>query len=118
MRYKNPGTAAIRKTLDLLPDEIALAIGLRVFDLESRESCVCGWAIREAIAREVNVDPEDVQRWVFENGWTNTNAVLAERFGGTVVEWNEIFSGVTDHHRAPLVEEALFDRVMAAALKS
>ena len=111
-KYANPRIAAFRATLDRIPDDVALAIGLRVFDedaLSSDQACICGWAIRESIAREVGRDAEDID-FVGEivNGCVG-------RFGGELRDWVHIFLGVEYDDDAPLIEEALFDRVMEAA---
>lgn len=120
--YADPRTAEFRKTLDSLPDEIALAIGLHVYDdasLGQSESCICGWVVREAMARELNILPEHAG--VDEDGFPASNEMewsyegCVRRFGGGYVAWKEIFCGVTQPQTAPLIEEALFDRVMAAS---
>lgn len=117
--YSDPRTAAFRRTLDRLPDEIALAIGLRVFHEYDGAACVCGWAIRETIARETNVDPDLVNAPTTPSGWRYTvTEELGRRFGGTDSEWNAIFGGVCNPSEASRIEEALFDRVMAASLVS
>lgn len=115
VEYANPRTAAFRATLDRLPDEIALAIGLHVYDeetLSSGNTCVCGWVLREALARECGIAPENTPS---VDGLTLRDSLMA-RFGGSFEEWSEIYWGVTRQYAAPLIEEALFDRVMAAAL--
>lgn len=114
MKYADERTAAFRKTLDRLPDEIALAIGLHVYDKETLDygqSCVCGWIVREAIARETGRDPEEVHT-------DRPRFDIVDRFGGTFDDWDQIFTGVCEPDRAALIEEALFDRVMAAATAS
>lgn len=121
VEYSNPRTAAFRATLDRLPDEIALAIGSRLFDLGEPMQCVCGWAVREAIAREVAVTADDVSESMVYGPDFNGSGVkeqCVQRFGGTDDDWDDIFGGVCDHRAAPLIEEALFDRVMAAATAS
>lgn len=110
--------AGYRATLDLLPDEIALAIGLHVYDegtLADHHTCVCGWVVREALAREANRDPEEIGS--SETAQWSGGFALARRFGGDYDEWRSIFNGVC-HDDAPLIEEALFDRVMAAVENS
>lgn len=112
--YSNPQTAAFRATLDRLPDEIALAIGLRLTDdraaLFDGTTCLCGWAIREAIARETGADAGEVITDIC------TNRRCRERFGGSQTEWDDIYGGILRF--TAQVEEALFDRVMAAATNS
>lgn len=115
VEYSDERTAAFRRTLDRLPDEIALAIGLRVFEVGDPCACVCGWAVREAIARETNLvewpDADtnaDGETEFSQNG-------LARRYGGDRREWDAIFTGVCHPFLAEKIEEALFDRVMAAS---
>lgn len=110
-QYENPRTAAFRATLDLLPDAVALAIGLHVYDddaLRHGRTCVCGWAVREAIARQANVEADAVSG-------AGDPTRCTEVFGGSVREWQDIWYGTIQSWAAPLIEEALFDRVMAAA---
>lgn len=104
-----------RRTLDRIPDDIVLAIATRLSDetMIDGDMCICGWAIREAVAREVQKDAVDVS-------WRDYGAVrreCVERFGGTYGEWNDIFLGVCNDER-PLIEAALMDRIMVAATGS
>lgn len=114
-RYENPQTEAFRVTLDRLPDEIALAIGLHIYDsdtLGNATTCVCGWAVREAVAGKIGIDSSVAP--TPESMW-HTVAECERRFGGTNDEWDGLMMGVIEPDEAPLIEEALFDRVMAAA---
>ncbi len=125
-KYENERTAAFRATLDRLPDEIALAIGLRVFEPDSRNRCVCGWAIREAMCRVLNDEAERVEvdgglpdgESYDREGSSITLDRCTAFFGGSREEWGRVFYDIVKPTDAPLIEEALFDRVMAAASAS
>lgn len=116
-RYENPQTEAFRATLDRLPDEIALAIGLHVYTpktVKSGFTCVCGWSVREAFARTLGVAAESSEAYTKLVDGPAIYAMCQQRFGGSLERWADLYFGVCSSN-ARLIEEALFDRVMAAA---
>jgi hypothetical protein len=110
--YADPRTQAFRRTLDRLPDEIALAIGLRVEHLLDPDTCVCGWAMRVGLALATGVPAEEVR------GSVNSEIICQRLYGGSYSEWADVFVAFKDGDTTSRIEEALFDRVMAAALAS
>ncbi len=104
-----------RATLARLPDDIVLAIATRLSPegMDDGNTCVCGWVIREAIAREVLAPAEDQNALrvdIREN--------CQQRFGGTWDDWSSVFLGVCADANQSIVEEALMDRIMEAALRA
>ncbi len=75
-------------TLRRIPDDIILAIGAQDFDECSFERCVCGWALRERLARELNVEPESVKAEIF-----TVPGRCSELFSGDYTEWHALFQG-------------------------
>lgn len=99
------------RTIRRIPDRIILAIASRDVIPSSPTSCICGWAIRESLARASNMDAEKI------DAYTRVDSVVdacADRFGGTWEEWDAVFRGIAGVE-APLIEEAFVDRVMEAA---
>lgn len=110
------------KTLRRVPDEIILSVATRNLKLAEGASCLCGWAVREAIARIRQTDPVHV---FFESGNGDRCATL---FGGTEDEWQAIYHGVADDPqcydwttgryvpnegcRLPEIERAFVERVL------
>lgn len=95
-------------TLTRLPDDIVLAVMGRDLDLGYPYECVCGWAVRESIARELGIAASDVA-----SGIQLPNLIVVEcanRFGGSVDEWDRIFIGVCND-QMPLIEEAMARRL-------
>lgn len=102
-------TAKYLKTLRRIPDDIVLSVATREIVDISPSQCVCGWAIRESIARAANMPAEEVIV-TFPVTWRCENA-----FGGTDEEWSAIFLGICDEAQAPRIEAAFVIRVMEAA---
>jgi hypothetical protein len=92
-------------TLQRIPDDIILAIAAQDFEEGSPARCVCGWAVRESIARAAGIDADTVE---LSSCLLTLDCV--ERFGGERDEWLHIYYGVMDF-RAPAVETAFVDRL-------
>lgn len=92
-------------TLLRIPDDIVLAIAAQDFDESLPTRCICGWALRESIARAANRDPASIGRqW---NG--STTRECQRRFGGRIDNWWDLFSGAAID--TPAVETAFADRL-------
>lgn len=78
------------ETLRRIPDEIILAIAGQDFDGADGARCVCGWAFRESLARELNVDPAGEETFGASLMF-NSADLCAERFGGESGEWSDIY---------------------------
>lgn len=97
------------QTLRRLPDDVVLDMATREFQMGEPDTCVCGWAIRHALARRLDVAPEDV------NGDTVSVHSEEKLYGGTWQEWYSIFQGVCGDVDLPLIELAFVIRVDEAA---
>lgn len=111
VQYTNPNTAAYRRTLDELPDRIALKIGLRVFEPMEYDTCVCGWVLREVLGEELGLGDAAPSATLARS----ITKQLNEHFPSDDLGWTDIYHDITVSYFLPLIEEALFDRVMAAA---
>lgn len=103
--------AAFRRTLNRVPDDVILAVGSRILDDRSRSdgrTCVCGWVVRETLARIRNADAKEVP------GTDLSGDVCHSMYGGTMAEWQDLYYSAGDSNSA-LVETALVDRILAAA---
>jgi len=94
------------KTFRLVPEDIFLATMMHDFDMSDHKRCVCGWAVREAIARIQNVDATKIL-----DIDASSNGTASMLFGGTYSEWSNIFHGVTDYNTLPLIETAIVRRL-------
>lgn len=99
---------AYHATLRRVPDDIILAVGSREIEAESSQQCLCGWVLRETIAKCAGIDAVDVE---YQNG---VCGLLARRIGGSWLEWFQIFQGITDA-RVYDIELAFVARVREAA---
>lgn len=107
-----------RQTLDTIPDSVALAIGLRVFNPMDGETCVCGWVLREAIREEMGLtDAESVRLGVGGDVYSELESRFPAQKYPLSSDWYAIYSDILLPDYLPLIEEALFDRVMAAATR-
>lgn len=100
------------ETLRLIPEDIFLAIFAQDFHQSRNDSCICGWALREAIAREVNVAPEFVSMPTANSFWydeQDSYVGCADRFGGDIAEWYDLWDGAANDTRK--VERAVVDRL-------
>lgn len=112
-----------------VPDDIILSVASREFEMGDNASCVCGWIVREAVARLRNVAAEMVDlsdTIMLPNG---EEFYLSKEgchmiFGGSRLGWEEIFHGVTGisdfdptyegNPAVPDIERAFMNRVMEA----
>lgn len=99
------------RTLRRIPGPIILSVATREIVPNDSEACICGWGIREYLARASQRDAADVIPY---NEVSTIVEACAEKFGGSQYEWGRLFHGVIDRDAA-LIEEAFVDRVMEAA---
>lgn len=124
------------KTLRRIPDEIILDMGTRAFDMKEPTTCVCGWALRIAIAPILGrtaemIDPEwDGSRHttipvpdsrLIEDGVT----LRCGKFWGGVEEWEAVFNGVLPFDgenpysgHLPEIERAFVERLDEAVRRA
>lgn len=96
------------KTLQRIPDDIILAIAAQDFEESRASRCICGWAFRESLARELNRDPNDASiapSYVL----VDSEIRCHERFRGGLREWQRLFVGASTD--TPNVEAAFVDRL-------
>lgn len=79
------------ETLRRVPDDVILAAGSRDFEMGDGTTCVCGWVVREALARLPEHKHETADQ-LNEMGYPFRCVTL---FGGTEEEWQKIYDGVT-----------------------
>ena len=103
-------------TLRRIPDDIVLAIFAQDFYEGANDRCVCGWAVRERMARQFNAPPENVrlpQVPVMDGSpvlCDEDSFVVAQHlFGGSCEEWRALWDGAAWDTFA--VEEAVVDRL-------
>lgn len=116
------------KTLRRVPDDIMLATATRKIITTEGDSCLCGWVVREALARVLDVDaarvpalsvdetaPFSGEPAAYFGDTRRTSAELARRlFGGTPDEWRDIYYGIDANDTVANVEEAFARRVLEA----
>lgn len=98
-------------TLRRIPEDIMLAIFAHEFDECDGNVCICGWAVRENLARLNNSDAEDENAYdqnAPEGGAWNPPARCAQMFGGEPREWQSLYSNAASN---PDVEAAVVDRL-------
>ena len=102
------------QTFRRLPDDVVLAVAGREIDPGSPQRCLCGWAIREALARELNLPASEIDpyEYVYRPPMAGINGELAKRYGGRVEEWHNIFSGIVLPGSEADVELAFTTRVL------
>lgn len=81
------------KTLRRVPDDVILAVAGRPLNLGDGESCLCGWFVREALARIRSVDATEIRG--VEDGTTSYER-CTDLYGGSQTEWYDIYAGVAD----------------------
>lgn len=109
---------SVLKTLRRVPDRIILATMGRDLDLHSRQSCLCGWFIREKLAEAQNVGASLCANPISDE-YIGTPGRCAGMFGGSPGAWEDIFIGVThqagprgeDESEMAIVERAFVRRV-------
>ncbi|MFI5230735.1 MAG: hypothetical protein ACHQWU_16810 [Gemmatimonadales bacterium] len=110
----SPRAAPYLATLRRVPDDIMLAVGSRDFALSTTERCVCGWVVREAIAK-LTATPDAAEVSPYRNAvCANVIDGCKKLFGYDGYEWDFLFQGVLSE-ALPAIEEAFTLRVMEAA---
>lgn len=98
------------KTLRRVPDDIILSVATRRIVPISPEACICGWVLRESLARMANTDAAHV------DPYANSNASVVsgctEQFGGEWQDWDNIFCGIGTRRAGEDIEFAFVDRVL------
>ena len=111
------------KTLRRIPKDVVLAVASRHIQPDKNNFCLCGWAVREMMAR-FNGAPAERKRapeGLDANGeWRDAALESARLFGGNLGEWYEVYYGITDSpessgSRYADVETAFTLRVMECA---
>ena len=90
-----------------IPDDIVLAVSARDLELGNASLCLCGWTLREQIARTTGRSADDVD---VDNEEHDIVQELSDLYGGTWYEWYAVFLGVTDS-RMPTIELAWLNRI-------
>jgi hypothetical protein len=107
----SPRTRATLRTLMLLPDDVVLDMAGRELDMYSGNRCLCGWALREVLAKAADLPPERFNVWEHTG---NVPVALASQVGGTTAEWSEIFNDVMDSEKVKEIELAFVLRLELA----
>lgn len=102
--------APFLKTLRLLPKHVILEIAGSELDLLVGNYCVCGLAYKSAIAKALKVDITDVDSHMHRGTDESIPSACARVFGGTPVEWADIYFGVTNQNM-PAIELAFVQRL-------
>ncbi len=105
--------ACYLKTLRRIPKPIRLAMATRVFDMDDDEVCLCGWAVREALAYANGKAAEEYSVHEGAAMWTSSERQAVALFGGTVQEWQAIYFGVVELD-LPIIERAFVTAVVEA----
>jgi hypothetical protein len=88
-----PTTMKFLTTFRRIPDDVMLSIASREFDMNNGTTCICGWALREAIGEATGVSAEDVALSFFDVPYS-----LCKNYGGTFEEWTDLYTGVTNYN--------------------
>jgi hypothetical protein len=75
-------------TLRRIPAPVRQSMAAREFDMNWSETCVCGWAIRDALEAATGRDSQGY----------GTPGDCVRLFGGTDDEWYRIYYGVLPHN--------------------
>ena len=89
-RQFNANVRRALATLRRIPDDVILAMGTVEYSMGAGQFCVVGWALRQ-----------DVLAATGEDNAHGTAPDAKARFGGTLAEWDNIFSGVCYDTREP-----------------
>jgi hypothetical protein len=96
-------------TLRRIPDDVILSMATRPINLNSAAECVCGWAAREIVARQQNIDAEDAAPF-------DPTGVLADTLGDDAAdwwgEWSRINGAGPGEESGDELEEAFVERVL------
>lgn len=92
-----------------VPDDIILALGCREFDMGDGDCCICGWAVREALARVRSVAAEQIMG---DDGWDcRAYSTCAALFGGSEEDWRRLYYDVDNPWKLPDIEAAFAQRL-------
>lgn len=112
-------TAGYLSTLRRLSDDAVLELATREFSMFNPQRCICGWALRQDMAKAASNGTRYTAEDILLNpSEVNINLQLAVLHGGTPEEWADIFSGVTDNYRYPYIELAFVLRLDEAVTES
>jgi len=87
--YRKSNTLRALKLLRLVPDDIILSIATRDFNMIDGASCLCGWVVRETLARIRNVP---IHTSVMDS--IAPESMCCELYGGDRGDWEDVFAGV------------------------
>ena len=114
----DPDVQRYLTTLRRIPKEVRLSLGGRAFYLNDVPSCLCGWAVRDALLAMSGVEVEE-GAYYWHDAVSTLGSSTAPRcvqlFGGSYEEWVDVFLGVTSAFRLPAIETAFTLAVMEAA---
>lgn len=112
----SPEAAPYLKTLRRIPADVRLSMATRAIDPDARQTCICGWAIREAIAAVRHGDATYTDRDSDPNVSPSSAAAMRDLYGGTYDEWDRLYWDVASHlPTSPLIEEAFVTAIQEAA---
>ena len=94
------------RTLRRIPPDIRQELATRDFDMYDGTSCLVGTAVRAGLARASELATEDVHVYDY------APATAVELFGGRKSSWEEIYSGVMDEDRFPVIERAFTNALL------
>lgn len=116
------------KTLRRVPDDVILSVASRDIQLATGRACLCGWVVRESLAKLRGVDAAEIRNVEADE---TSGRRCADLYGGTSDEWTQIYVGVTDTpdrkdwftgapllNRLPLIEAAFTLRVEEAVAEA
>jgi hypothetical protein len=106
-------------TLNLLrrvDDDVILSVATRALDMGIGDSCLCGWVVREGLARLGSLaspdDREAYNDWRFARERVPTAYDLcADLYGGDRDDWWKVYTGANEGSLFPHVEAAFVQRV-------
>lgn len=101
------------KTLRRIPRPIVQAMATRGIISSWGDVCLCGWAIREALAFANGHTADEINVWDNNNPNTEFPLVVSlcqRNFGGTAYAWESIYYGIVRKPRRA-IEEAFARRV-------
>lgn len=98
-------SAQFLTTLRRIPDDVILSMATRPIDLRNAYECVCGWAAREAVARERGVSADE-----FRDTWVVPD--LIRLMGGDQREWSRVNGAVENYESGDALEDAFVERVL------
>lgn len=96
------------KTLRRIPKDVILSMATREMDMSFGESCLCGWAVKEAFANGLSA--EEIDPYAPPGvSWDSPANHCVYRFGGDYSEWHNLYRDA--EQRIEIVEDAFVRRV-------